>query len=1036
MCTIDSLERIWQVLKFPMSSWSVLIGCLLLSVQGRSVAFEVVKNDAAFAINVQAPADITIHIRSLSRCDTTIQLPPATFSGNCSPILTFQTYSTYGSLSSNGGLFYFTPGVFKVYYRIEDNCRMSGLDSMTVTIHDAELPQVVCAPAQSISLTESGFAEAPAYIFDGGSSDNCHHLYFKIKRMFATQIVDCISPNNPANAFDDVVRFCCADADSSRILLILRVYDVFPGYGPVSDSLLRGRYIDCMVEALVRDKIPPEIICPPNLTVQCGVHLDSLLKKAHVHLFDNCGLLDIDTLDEDNLDACGSGTFIRSYIAEDRHGLISECRQTITINRTHNFDGFNPAHLTWPPHTMIYACRVDLDTIHSGAPIVNDDKCALLQITSQDDVYQFNHGGVCAKVLRHWKVINWCKYNPLFQPNPRVPENGYYVYTQEIKIFDTIAPVLFGVNDTIVGIQTSNCEAGNVILPDIQAMDCGSTGNISFRFEVDYFSDQTINRAGNGKNASGLFPVGRHLINYFAKDSCHNEGSIQIQIEVRDSKNPYAIAMYGVSSSLTLMANGAMTSVNAKLFNNKSSDNCTEAKNLRYSFSSDMNDTIRIYTCDSIGKREVKLVVWDEAGNSSEVYTFIVIDDVFSNCPTSIQKYNIIGSITTKNNQAVTDVQVKFTSSQIEKTVESNRTGNFIFSDIPGSAQAQIYSSLSKNYADGLSTADIIQIQRHILGIEIFDDPLKHIAADIDMSGTVTTRDVVHLRNLILGRVTELAHKKSYVFINPEYVFQDNLFPLPEIDACQYLMIQNIFEDKKVSIQAIKLGDVNLSYSVNGFSSENAIKSETVYYQLDAHSVKYYLENHRDLTGVQFGIVLDGLCINELSRIKSSLPLWSEENYSISGNVLRIAYHSSDIINYSKNTPLFEIEFKNSLLECQPTFSFLRDFEQAVYTPVSQYNIEGLLQMWNHSTNAFYIENYAPNPFDETVQIELRTNQDTHIATEIISAEQKILTKLSFKLKQGLNKIEIPRIHFGAPGIYYLKFSQENQVQHIKLIAL
>lgn len=1019
-----------------MSSWSVLIGCLFMSVQGRSGAFEAVKCEELMAINVQAPPDITIHIRNLSRCDTSIQLLPATFSGNCSPILTFQTYSTYGNLSTNGGLFYFTPGVFKVYYRIEDNCRMSGLDSMTVTIHDAELPQVVCAPAQSISLPESGFAEAPASVFDGGSSDNCHHLYFKIKRMFASQVVDCISPSNPSNAFDDVVRFCCADADSSRILLILRVYDVFPGYGPVSDSLLRGRYIDCMVEALVRDKIPPEIVCPPNVTVHCGIHLDSLLKKATLNVFDNCGVLDIDTLDENNLDACGSGTFIRSYIVEDRHGLQTECRQTITINRTHSFDGLNPAQLSWPPHTMIYACRIDLDTIQSGAPVVYDDACALLQITSEDDVYQFNHGGVCAKVLRHWKVINWCKYNPLFQPNPRVPENGYYTYTQEIKIFDTIAPVLFGVNDTLVGIQTPNCAAGTVNLPDIQAMDCGSSGNISFRFEVDYFSDLTINRSGNGKNAGGLFPVGHHLITYFAKDSCHNEGSIQIQIEVKDSKNPNAIAMYGISSSLTLMANGAMTVVNAKLFNNKSNDNCTEAKNLRFSFSSDINDTIRIYTCDSIGKREVKLVVWDESGNSSEVYTFIVIDDVFSNCPTGIQRYNIEGFITTKNNQAVTDVQVKFTSPGIEKTAETNRNGNFIFSDIPGSTQAQIYSSLSKNYADGLSTADIIQIQRHILGIEIFEDPLKYIAADIDMSGSVTTRDVVHLRNLILGRVTELAHKKSYVFINPEYVFQDNTSPLSELGACQDLMIQNVFEDKKVNIQAIKLGDVNLSYSISGFSAIGSHKSELLYYQVNANSISFYLNDFNEFMGFQLGIILDGLCINEISGIKSSLPLWNEENYSLIDNKLRISYHADALKNYSQSSPLFEIEFKNLLTACKPTLRLLQGYEHAAYSLGFLYNIDGLLQMWNHSTSAFYIENYAPNPFDESVQIELRATHNTHLTAEIITTEQKVLSKFSYQLKQGLNVIQIPRTQFGASGIYYLKFSQENQVQHIKLIAL
>src|SRR5690606_32586517 len=79
----------------------------------------------------------------------------------------------------------------------------------------------------------------------------------------------CANPGNPNNLFDDFIQFCCEDIDHNNIMVILRVYDVPPIPGPVGDNYLQGQYNDCMVEVEVQDKLPPQIICPSDLTVSC-----------------------------------------------------------------------------------------------------------------------------------------------------------------------------------------------------------------------------------------------------------------------------------------------------------------------------------------------------------------------------------------------------------------------------------------------------------------------------------------------------------------------------------------------------------------------------------------------------------------------------------------------------------------------------------------------------------------------------------------------------------------------------------------------
>ena len=64
--------------------------------------------------------------------------------------------------------------------------------------------------------------------------------------------------------FDDEVKFCCADVGPD-ILVVFRVFDVFPGEGPIHPDRLKvggdlyGRYSDCMVAVVVQDKATPVI---------------------------------------------------------------------------------------------------------------------------------------------------------------------------------------------------------------------------------------------------------------------------------------------------------------------------------------------------------------------------------------------------------------------------------------------------------------------------------------------------------------------------------------------------------------------------------------------------------------------------------------------------------------------------------------------------------------------------------------------------------------------------------------------------------
>ncbi|MCB9265350.1 MAG: redoxin family protein [Lewinellaceae bacterium] len=111
---------------------------------------------------------------------------------------------------------------------------------------------------------------------------------------------------------------------------------------------------------------------------------------------------------------------------------------------------------------------------------------------------------------------------------------------------------------------------------------------------------------------------------------------------------------------------------------------------------------------------------------------------------------------------------------------------------------------------NGVSTHDLLLISRHILGVAPFNNPLQVIASDANRDSKVTTLDLIYLRRLILGIDTELNGQESWIFINPDYQFQNPADPFPEAysgDAGKvFFSVQGYAPSNWIGL---KIGDVN-----------------------------------------------------------------------------------------------------------------------------------------------------------------------------------------------------------------------------------
>ncbi|MBK6946729.1 MAG: hypothetical protein IPH16_00430 [Haliscomenobacter sp.] len=99
---------------------------------------------------------------------------------------------------------------------------------------------------------------------------------------------------------------------------------------------------------------------------------------------------------------------------------------------------------------------------------------------------------------------------------------------------------------------------------------------------------------------------------------------------------------------------------------------------------------------------------------------------------------------------------------------------------LPGLKQGYDYSvtpSRTEPANSGVTTFDLILVTQHILGNKKLASPYQLLAADVNLSGSLTTQDLIQMRKVILGVERDFSHGKSWRFVPADFVFANPQSP-------------------------------------------------------------------------------------------------------------------------------------------------------------------------------------------------------------------------------------------------------------------
>ena len=1001
-----------------MRSWNVREWHCLGEFQAGSIQIiEIVDEEGP----VVTPID-TIYGSTIYECEGAVLLPPVEAYDECGDISHVDISYPGGFLeNSNGGYVNLPIGPNHVTYTVYDGCYNSTSIDVVVWISDTTQPVTVCEINTVVSLPNSGNVEVWAETFDDGSHDECGIADIVVRRMDPSCTDEDIE-------FDDSVFFCCGDV-GNEVMVVLRVID----HG--------GNFNECMVVVHVQDKIIPELACPADMTIYCTDPYDLDNPNAFFGepiVSDNCSNpTNVQQRFLTEVNQCNTGILEREIFITDDSGdnIITSCIQRITVLP---IDAFTADDITWPEDYYLDGCNTNdlepdrLDPLYSY-PVVLEGSCDLIGFNWDDDVFVADpNTPACYKIIRHWTLINWCELID--------DEYTTYEYDQVLIISNVIDPTITCAPATF-STTDGNCDEVPIDVSVMGMDDC--TMDLTYKWSIDLDANGIYEHTGIGYNIQGLYPVGDHLIEWVVTDLCGNDSYCIQPLKIFNNKVPQAICIYGLSVDLNPMdtdgdgeIDNEMVVLWANDFDKESFQPC--GNEVIASFSADTTDTSLELDCNDIGIYYVDLWVTDvNTGLSAICQTFVDVQDnngVEFCADTGGLRAEVGGRIHTEDDLSLENVEVNLMGSPLVPDM-TDEEGTYAFPNMPLGGAYELEPVKNDDYHNGVSTIDIVLIQRHILGISALDSPYKMIAADVNNSESISGIDLITIRKLILGVYDEFPQVGSWTFIDEDhqFAFMDNPWMTPFNETYEISSLDN---DMDVNFVGVKMGDVNNSAITNLFAdndTESRAASKSLHYEISnsqyGTAVNIYASEDFTVNGAQMVIDLGDQFVGE-----SLMPgAWNiaTNQYRFVENKLIVSYNEKVEISSEANEPLFSIEGAGTINH----LAFVEDLLQAEMYD-EQMNVVDL-NLLAKGLDKFAVSTPNPNPFSSETNIDVAVEEAQEGKINIYNTQGQLVNSKNISLRAGNNTITLTHSDFNEYGTMMIRiqtksFDHNMLVVHIK----
>ncbi len=809
------------------------------------------------------------------------------------------------------------------------------------------------------------------------------------------------------DAFLDRTFFACNDISNSPFIVTLTVINV-----NTMDTLT------CTAEVTVLDTLPPTITCPNNLTINCQVFDPNapLSTYGNLSFFDNCPLgLTVEEIPVIDLNVCNDGLITRTFTVTDVSGNSSQCVQSITIT---NPTPFAEVAITWPSDVTVSNCD-DVSTDALGDIVINENlyDCALLTLSNVDDIPS---GTLCGGIFnRTFTVIDACT-------------NQTFTNTQVITVNVEAPSITIDTNYFCIFRDTMTCLAEFENSSNISVSGC----NLTLSGTITY-PDNTTETISDF-DVDGEYPDGITMITLIATESCTNlADTLQFEIEVKG-------VMTSIVCEKTYPEMTDLLFVEESVYDHvQIVQGCDVTGTIVASYSNvDINDTMAVYTCADLVNSPIGLTIYFWIEGESAPFTLcqslVGLSDPLDFCPPI--RPTVAGNVHTESMVFVPEVEIDLNGSGM-LPISTDDNGNYAFPPMDGGGEYMVKPKKDIDHVDGVSTLDLIFIQKHILGERILPTPYKLIAADINKDNRITAADIVELRKLILGIYDRFPTNTSWRMVDEAYVFPDPKNPFSAPIAEEY-HIDALNSSMNINWVGVKIGDVNDSYKPNFDGKGISSRSRDLYLAMPSidlkpglNSIPVKVTESTILTGFQISLPISGA---QDVRLTSGVLHLDSRNYTYDNGILHISWSQEDVQLVGSDDILFNIQL-NMTRNDKMTDVLLVDESTGLSPEYYTESLEVKSLGWRLDDNIesnFALHGNVPNPWKNETSINFHLPEAGTVGLRVRDITGRMVYLTSSYFQAGENSFRISNDILDVSGVLIYDVTFKNEVKTKKMLNI
>jgi hypothetical protein len=550
---------------------------------------------------------------------------------------------------------------------------------------------------------------------------------------------------------------------------------------------------------------------------------------------------------------------------------------------------------------------------------------------------------------------------------------------------------------------------------------------------------------------SGL-EAGTYELKVSITDACQNEGIATYQFSVTTGQKPSIICITSLTAELNPMDtdnNGttdtAMTTVWAEEFVSSieapcgGSDEHLVARIELFGQGDGMNppdaDSI-VVSCADLGGSPIQVNVWivDTVAQSADYCTaMLIIQNNMGGCIISANQGHVNGNIQTELETSVeqVDVRAKLSNGSILNFL-TNSSGIYAFSSALG-VDVEIQPVKNTDHMNGISTADLIKMQKHILGKELLPNTYREIAADVNNDGRISPLDLVDLRKLILGKVDQLPNSDSWRFMN-------------SIDGSQSYSIKSLNGVMGIDFVGMKIGDVNVDNDPSrGIRSGGALTLQTADQNVEVgntYAVQISADNFTSIEGFQYTIQFDQNKLALKNIDFSENVNMNDDNFAfnrLDAGLVSTSWNSSQAISLEAGTPLFTLYFEandNGQLSDIITVNSKVTKAEAYNSNHQLLDVNLQFTNGNLQEGGFALYQNRPNPFRSQTAIGFYLPESMQANLTIYDVNGKLIKRITGSYSKGYNEVNVLQSAINTTGVLYYQLDTESFTATRKMIVL